>query len=266
MSNSILIIRNLALVFCFAAWLFGCGEKQDEAPVKSTVSSHKITIEKDKTPASEVNSSESSPKAAPSEVAVEMTDASKATEAQQGAPGDTSTAAIPGSKETMEDATDVPNAPAPKKSITLGPGTSLSDLAEITYASEGKIDPFVPLFRPEPKVPDSADIEDLAGPLVKPRPRRLPQTPLEEMEVNQLKLVAIIRSGTGNKALVQDATGKGYVLNKGTYIGTKAGIVKQITKDKVIIEEEEENETVDTDGLVMLRERELTLKKPVGEI
>jgi type IV pilus assembly protein PilP len=41
----------------------------------------------------------------------------------------------------------------------------------------------------------------------------------------------------GNIALVEDSLGKGYFLKKGTEIGKNDGRVKQILKDKVIIEE-----------------------------
>jgi type IV pilus assembly protein PilP len=49
--------------------------------------------------------------------------------------------------------------------------------------------------------------------------------------------VAIISNPEGNIALVEDATGKGYFLKKGTWIGKNDGKVTKILKDKVIIEE-----------------------------
>jgi len=85
---------------------------------------------------------------------------------------------------------------------------------------------------------------------------------LEKVDLSQLKLVAIVRAESGNRALVQDATGKGYVLNLGTYIGIHSGIVKEIQKDKVIVEEEVE----DIYGKESLREREMVLQKPLGEL
>jgi type IV pilus assembly protein PilP len=67
--------------------------------------------------------------------------------------------------------------------------------------------------------------------------RRFPQTPLQKYEISQLTLVAIIIIPEGNIALVEDSLGKGYFLKKGTEIGKNDGKVKQILKDKVIIEE-----------------------------
>jgi len=67
--------------------------------------------------------------------------------------------------------------------------------------------------------------------------KNVPQTPLQKYEISQLKLVAIITGSAGNIALVEDQAGKGYFLKKGTEIGKNDGKVKQILKDKVIIEE-----------------------------
>jgi type IV pilus assembly protein PilP len=71
-----------------------------------------------------------------------------------------------------------------------------------------------------------------------------------------------MRSSAGNRALVEDATGKGYVIKKGTYIGLNAGQVIQIEKDRVIIEEEIENLM----GELIVQNTELKLQKPAGEI
>ena len=62
-------------------------------------------------------------------------------------------------------------------------------------------------------------------------------TPLQKFDISQLKLVAIISTSQGNVALVEDATGKGYVLKKGTWVGKNDGKVTKILKDKVIVEE-----------------------------
>ena len=93
------------------------------------------------------------------------------------------------------------------------------------------------------------------------RKKRIPQTPLEKLDLGQLKLVGIIQSAKKNKALVEEASGKGYIISKGTYIGTQAGRVKKINKDRVVIEEEIEDIT----GKIVLHEKELKLQKPAGE-
>ena len=117
------------------------------------------------------------------------------------------------------------------------------------YDPTGKIDPFEPLFKAKP-----------ASVKKQKRKKRIPQTPLERIELSQLKLVAIIVASSGNRALVEETTGKGYVIKSGTYIGTNAGKVVKIKKNKVIVEEEFE----DVFGKIKTRQRELKLPKPVG--
>jgi len=79
--------------------------------------------------------------------------------------------------------------------------------------------------------------------------------------LSQLKLVGIILAPSGNRALVQEASGKGYIIKKGTYIGTNAGKVVEIEKEKVVVEEE----LTDIVGNLQLQKKELHLPKPSGE-
>ena len=90
-----------------------------------------------------------------------------------------------------------------------------------SYNPAGKPDPFKPFL--------------LLTPVREPR--TAPLTPLQKYEISQLKLVAILSSREGNTALVEDATGKGYFVKKGTLIGKNDGKVAKILKDRVIIEE-----------------------------
>jgi len=118
------------------------------------------------------------------------------------------------------------------------------------YNPAGKTDPFTPLFQEKPLLP------------TKPTPRRrIPRTPLEKISLSQLKLTAIILAPSGNRALVQEASGKGYVIRNGTYIGLDGGKVVDIEKGRVVIEEEIE----DIVGKLTKRKQELKLAKPVGE-
>ncbi len=97
-----------------------------------------------------------------------------------------------------------------------------------TYDATGRFDPFKPLFGQQ---------QEPAKTVTKSyRKKRAPQTPLERVSLSQLKVTAIIRAPSGNRALVEDATGKGYVVRKGTYIGLNSGQVVDIDKDTVFIE------------------------------
>jgi type IV pilus assembly protein PilP len=93
---------------------------------------------------------------------------------------------------------------------------------EYSYNPTGKPDPFKPFIQLTP---------------LREASRKIPLTPLQKYEISQLKLVAIISTPEGNIAMVEDSTGKGYFLKKGTWIGKNDGKVTKILKDKVIIEE-----------------------------
>jgi type IV pilus assembly protein PilP len=119
------------------------------------------------------------------------------------------------------------------------------------YNPEGKLDPFEPLFKKE-------NVSLASKNKIK---RRKPLTPLEKLNLSQLKLVGIIRAPSGNRALVQEASGKGYIVKKGTYIGTQSGKVAQILDDRIIIQEKSEN----IYGKVVTIKKTLKLQKPAGE-
>ena len=61
-------------------------------------------------------------------------------------------------------------------------------------------------------------------------------TGMQLFEPGQLTLVALLSSGSEDFAMVQDFTGKGYVISKGTKIG-KRGVVTEIAPNRVLIEE-----------------------------
>lgn len=121
------------------------------------------------------------------------------------------------------------------------------------YDPTGKINPFLPFV--------TDDSEKSIEKTDETKKKREPLTPLERIDIGQLRLTAITRMPNGNIALVEEASGKGYVLNEGTYIGLNSGKVISILTDKVIIEEEIEN----IFGKVSIQERELKLQKPTGE-
>ena len=151
-------------------------------------------------------------------------------------------------------------AEAPKTSPeeSLASKASAAGDAKVTkriYDAKERLNPFIPLFKPKNK--DFASEQ----PTRKKRKKRTPQTPLERISLDQLKLVAIIRAASGNKALVEETSGKGYIIKKGAYIGLNSGIVSQINASSIIIEEEIENLM----GEVVLQNTEIKLQKPAGE-
>ncbi|MDA8142038.1 MAG: pilus assembly protein PilP [Desulfobacteraceae bacterium] len=124
----------------------------------------------------------------------------------------------------------------------------------MTYDPAGRFDPFEPLFKEQQNTAT-------AGVSKGKRDKRVPQTPLERVALSQLKLTAIIRAPSGNRALVEDATGKGYVIQKGTYIGLNSGRVVEIDQNRIVVEEEIENVM----GELTIQNAEIKLQKPAGE-
>ena len=118
------------------------------------------------------------------------------------------------------------------------------------YNPAGKIDPFEPLFR-----------EKAVMAKKKKKIKRKPQTPLERIDLSQLKLVGIILAASGNRALVEESSGKGYVVKTGTYIGINGGKIIEIDKELVTVEEQFE----DVFGKIQTQKRKLKLPKPPGE-
>lgn len=128
---------------------------------------------------------------------------------------------------------------------------SAPEKTPLLYSPEGKIDPFVALIREKTETPGER----------KEKPKRIPQTPLEKMDLSQMKLTAIIVAPNGNKALVEEANGKGYIISEGTYIGLHSGVVTEISKNRVTVEEEVE----DVLGKIKRESKELKLQKQPGE-
>ena len=60
-----------------------------------------------------------------------------------------------------------------------------------------------------------------------------PKTELQKLNIGQLTLTAIICTETEAWAMVRDERGMGYILKKGTFIGTKGGSVNRIVREIV---------------------------------
>ena len=138
--------------------------------------------------------------------------------------------------------------PASKKKrsklSTTGSQTTPSAVSSFSASEGWSIDPFEPALSDPPRRAT--------------KHRAKPRSPLAALDLNQLKLVGVMLSDQGNKALVEDASGKGYVIRQGAYIGMNAGKVSQILKDRVIIEEK----IKDVHGNMKTRKRIIKLNKP----
>lgn len=69
-------------------------------------------------------------------------------------------------------------------------------------------------------------------------PKRLDTLPpLQRNQVSDLKLQGIIWGSYGPKAIMNTPDGKGYTVGVGTKVGFNHGVIREITKTKVVIEE-----------------------------
>ncbi|UCD83267.1 MAG: pilus assembly protein PilP [Deltaproteobacteria bacterium] len=93
---------------------------------------------------------------------------------------------------------------------------------EYRYDPYGKIDPFEPFLLVE-------------GPGVEP------ENPLEQSDVNDLKLVGLIWGIRDPRAIVVDPSGKSYVVRKGTRLGRNEGELIGIYKDRIVVLEKIRN-------------------------
>ena len=116
------------------------------------------------------------------------------------------------------------------KEMTLKPEPAVAKT--MLYNPEGKIDPFAALFKEEKLVAGDGEAMGMGKAGI-----CIPHTPLQKVDLSQLKLVGIIRASSGNKAMVEEASGRGYVIEKGTFIGINCGRVAQILKDRIIVNE-----------------------------
>jgi type IV pilus assembly protein PilP len=114
-----------------------------------------------------------------------------------------------------------------------------TDADSYRYNPEGKRDPFLSPFYRKPEQPLLEEA----------------QTPLQRFDLGQLKLVGVIMEEREPKALIEDSGGLGYIVTKGTPIGSKGGIIKAIEPRRVVVEEYE----VDFYGNRQVQERELPL-------
>jgi type IV pilus assembly protein PilP len=106
---------------------------------------------------------------------------------------------------------------------TSSPAPTSEEERKYVYDPTGKRDPFQPFIATQTPV--------------SPAGEEIPVTPLQQYDLSQLKLVAIMVGTGAGKAMVEDAEGKGYIVEKGVYVGRNFGKVKAVLKDRVVIEE-----------------------------
>ena len=241
-------MRYLISTICIALLLWGC-DNNTGVPAKPTVVRKKIVAAKNNTAnvrtKKTVRTAKTKPDAKqPTKTVVAKVDK---TRAKQKKP------AISPKSEITKIKPDGGKIVAGKKmnaSNKVAASKSLPGGVPPEYNPLGKINPFEPLFK---------DRQAVAKKIKKIK--RVPRTPLERVDLSQLKLVGIVLAASGNRALVEEASGKGYVVKTGTFIGINGGKITKIQKEIVTVEERFE----DVFGKIQSRKRELKLPKPPGE-
>lgn len=113
----------------------------------------------------------------------------------------------------------------PQESKHSNPLVQNPEAETFTYVWEGRSDPFKPFI--EPKVATKIDLNEVVD-------EDKVLTGMQLFEPGQLTLVAVMEAGGKKIAMVEDDTGKGYVIHEGMLIG-RNGIVSQINKDNDVI-------------------------------
>ncbi len=105
--------------------------------------------------------------------------------------------------------------------------TTLLAAAKFTFLPDKGLDPFVPFMSLQA---DSGNGAPGAGPL----------TPLQKMTLAEMQrgLKAIVWGGLGRMAVIEDSTGKGYIVGVGTPAGPNGGVITQLTDSSFVVQQQ----------------------------
>lgn len=95
--------------------------------------------------------------------------------------------------------------------------TDKSETEPFVYDPTGKRDPFLPFNFAPPKIEGQGS------------------TPLEQYDIGQLKLTAVLKGFDEPTAIVENAVGKGFPVKIGTKIGLHGGEIVDIQPDRLLI-------------------------------
>jgi type IV pilus assembly protein PilP len=109
--------------------------------------------------------------------------------------------------------------------------------ASFTFYPIKAIDPFVPFIEPETNSPLRLPEEEDDSRAGSDRP---PLTPLQKMTLSEIErgLKAISWGELGKRAVIEDSTGRGYIVTVGTPAGERSGVITQIFNDHLVIHQE----------------------------
>lgn len=131
-------------------------------------------------------------------------------------------------------AADQPGAPEPepegqekKAEGKAEPADAPKGTPVYKYTGSGKRDPFVPLIlKAEPEKKE----------------KKRGQTPIENYELSEFKLIAVLWSEKGFYAVLRLPDGKFYTIQEGMKVGLHGGTAIKITKDSLVVRESAKDE------------------------
>jgi type IV pilus assembly protein PilP len=131
--------------------------------------------------------------------------------------------------------TAVPPKPASKSEKAEKPGAAAQPTEAASAASDIKAEPSDgPRMAPgrrDPFRPITLNVRAVST------RRRENLSPLERVEIGQLKLVGVVWNVKDPTALVEDSSGLGYMVKVGTPIGSNDGKIREVRRDSLIVEE-----------------------------
>ncbi len=117
--------------------------------------------------------------------------------------------------------------------------------SDFVYQREGRPDPFMPFIKDKVVQELDVEVEDY-GVL----------TGMQKFEPGQLSVVAIVQKQQGPIAMVQDSTGKGYLISPGEKLG-RNGVIEEITGNMILVKQQYKM----TSGAVRHRVVKMLLKR-----
>ena len=143
-----------------------------------------------------------------------------------------------------------PTAPPPPTAVAKPPAQAVAppvletaqppEELKYVYAAQGRRDPFVPITGK--------------------RVASFSENPLESFDLLQFQLKGLIVGMGEPKAVVVAPDGKSYILKKGLRIGKSKGVIRDINRDRILVEERYQ----DLSGTVRIIIQEIKVPKREG--
>lgn len=119
--------------------------------------------------------------------------------------------------------------------ILAGPGAALAEVEQQSAVQETVVNPeanfvYNPVGRRDP----FRSLLEVRKPVAE---RREPQTPLEQFDLSQIRMVGAIIGMDRPRAMVNAPDGKSYIVTIGTRMGKNNGKVVSIDQNSIVVEE-----------------------------